>query len=77
MLVAGALAEFVWRRVTREWRARHSEVRGEGFFEDAFRRGTGLLVDFMGLVVFAAGALAVFFAIWHGHEGCGGTSCSV
>lgn len=68
MLAAGALAEFVWRRATREWRARHSEVRGEGFFEDALRRGTGLLVDFMGLVVFGAGALAAFFAAWQGHE---------
>jgi moderate conductance mechanosensitive channel len=68
MLAAGALAEFVWRRATREWRARHSEVRGAGFFEDALRRGTGLLVDFMGPVMFGAGALAIFFALWHGHE---------
>jgi moderate conductance mechanosensitive channel len=69
MLAAGALAEFVWRRATRGWRARHSEVHGAGFFADAVRRGMGLLVDFMGLVVFAAGALATFFAMWQGHEG--------
>jgi small-conductance mechanosensitive channel len=68
MLAAGALAEFVWRHATRGWRERHSDVRGAGFFEDAFRRGTGFLVDFMGLVAFAAGALATFFAMWQGYE---------
>ena len=68
MLAAGALAEFVWRRVTREWRTRHSEVLGAGFFADAVRRATGLLVDLMGLLAFAAGALATFFAMWQGHD---------
>jgi hypothetical protein len=65
MLVAGAVAEVAWRRVTRGWRARHSEVRNDGFFADALRRGTGLLIDVLGLAAFAAGALAPFFATWH------------
>ena len=69
MLAAGALAEWVWRRVTRSWRALHSNVHGTGFFEDALRRATGLAVDFTGLFVFAAAALGVFFAVWHGHVG--------
>jgi len=68
MLAAGALAEVIWRRATRAWRAQHSALRSEGFFADAVRRGTGLLVDFMGLVAFAAGAGATFFALWQGHE---------
>ena len=68
MVAAGVLAEFVWRRVTREWRARNSNVRGQAFFEDAVRRGTGFLVDFTGLIVFGAAALATFFAMWQGHE---------
>ena len=69
VVAAGALVEFVWGRATRAWRARHSDVRGASFVEDALRRGTALLVDFMGLVVFAAGALGAFFALWQGHEG--------
>ncbi|HET9705659.1 MAG TPA: hypothetical protein VFP85_16580, partial [Vicinamibacterales bacterium] len=67
MVAVGALAELAWRRATRQWRARHSQVRGEGFFEDALRRSTGLLVDFLGLLMFGAGALGTFFALWQGH----------
>lgn len=69
MMAVGAIAEYAWHRATRAWRARQSDVRGEGFFEDALRRATGLAVDFAGIVVFAAGALAVFFVMWHGHAG--------
>src|SRR5688572_28500652 len=35
MVAVGALVEWAWRRATRHWRARHAEVRGEGFFEEA------------------------------------------
>ena len=69
MLVAGAVAEFLWRRATRAWRARHTHLRQTGFFERAMRRATGLAVDAAGLLAFAAGSLVVFFAAWQGNEG--------
>ena len=69
MLIAGAVAEFLWRRLTHKWRARHTQLRQPGFFERAMRRATGLAVDVVGLLAFAAGALVLFFAAWQGHEG--------
>ena len=69
MVAAGAVAEFIWRRATAKWRARHTQLRHADFFERALRRGTGLAVDFAGLLAFAAGALATFFSVWQGHEG--------
>jgi small-conductance mechanosensitive channel len=67
MFAAGALAEYLWTMATRAWRARHATISGEGFFADAFHRGMPLAIDLLGLAVFAAAALAVFFSVWHGN----------
>jgi small-conductance mechanosensitive channel len=68
MWIAGAVAELIWRRAARDWRARHVEVAHKDVFARALALGIALAADMVGVIVFALAALGVYLAFWHTHE---------
>ena len=68
MLAAGWLAERVYVYALRNYRKALVPGPAETFTAGAFRLGVGLLLDLVGIAVFALGALACFVALWQGHE---------
>jgi small-conductance mechanosensitive channel len=68
MLVAGWLAEKVFDRTLRHYRAGLRQTAADTFTANAFRLAVGLLLDLAGIAVFGLAALATFFVMWHEHD---------
>jgi len=68
MLLVGAVAEWLLRMATRDLRQRLGAAQPDGILARFGLLGLRFGLDLFGLVVFAAAALATFFAAYHGHE---------
>lgn len=68
MLGAGALAERLVRSATAGIRRSLDEVAEEGLTAQAGRLVLRLAVDLLGLLAFTVGALALFLAVYQGHQ---------
>ena len=68
MLGAGAVAEFAFGRLTRGANRRFEERSAEGFAASAVRLILRTGIGLAQLAAFTLGSLAVFFALWQGHE---------
>ncbi|MDX1376866.1 MAG: mechanosensitive ion channel, partial [Burkholderiales bacterium] len=68
MLVVGWLVETAFRRMVRAPLERVHQGLGTSFGAQAARITLTVLLEAISLAVFYAGAAALFFALWHGHE---------
>lgn len=68
MLATGWIVERIYAYALRNFRSRLQHAPADTFAARAFRLGAILVLDFAGIVLFALGALALFFALWQGHE---------
>ena len=68
MLVIGWIVERAYDYGLRRYRAQLLDVPASTFSARAFQLGTGLVLEFGGIVVFTLGALAVFLVLWRGEE---------
>ncbi|HEX4884154.1 MAG TPA: hypothetical protein VFX05_08460, partial [Casimicrobiaceae bacterium] len=66
MLGVGAIAEVLWRRASRRWRAGLRAKRASGFFGEILRFVLRVIGEVAHVVIFGVGALIVFFAAWNG-----------
>jgi hypothetical protein len=67
MLLIGWVAERIYHRALRNYRRRLESAATESFSARAFRLAAGLVLDLVGILVFALVSLAVFLALWQGH----------
>ena len=67
MLLIAWLAERIYHRALRNYRKRLEPPATESFSARAFRLGMRLVLDLVGILVFALAALATFLALWQGH----------
>jgi len=67
-LVLAYLVERLYRLVVRRQRLRLDERHGEGFAAHSARNLLRFLYDLVGIAVFGGAALAMFYALYQGHE---------
>ncbi len=68
MLMGGWVAEKLYDRALRHYRARLRQTAADTFTANAFRIAIGLLLDLAGIAVFSLAGLAAFFALWLDHD---------
>jgi moderate conductance mechanosensitive channel len=68
-LVAATLVELVVRRASKTWREDLRTRPSQGLLSDVVRLLMRLALDIGYVLVFAAVVLAIFLALWQGHEG--------
>jgi small-conductance mechanosensitive channel len=68
MIIAGAVAEFAFAYVTRRVRARFEERAADGLAATSVRFVLRAGIGVAHIAAFAAGAVALFVALWQGHE---------
>ena len=67
MFVVAWIVERLYHFAVRNYRGRLVPSPDETFSARAFRRGAGLVLDLVGILVFALAALGFFLALWQGH----------
>jgi small-conductance mechanosensitive channel len=67
MFVVAWAVERLYHYAVRNYRGRLAPAPDETFSARVFRRGAGLALDLVGILVFALAALAFFLALWQGH----------
>jgi small-conductance mechanosensitive channel len=67
ILLIGWVAERIYHRALRNYRKRLGPPATESFSARAFRLGMVLVLDLVGILIFALAALATFLALWQGH----------
>ena len=66
-LLVGWLAQRAYDFALRHYRKRLVPPAAETFTARSFRLAVGLVLDLVGIAVFALAFLAIFFALWQGH----------
>ena len=67
MVAVGVAAEWLFRRLIQDVRRQVEAVRPEGFAAASGYLALRVLIELLGVVVFVAAAVGIFFVLWQGH----------